>query len=275
MINWSDKARHNIDVFYQEFNDVDIYIEDTEEGSEKLYRIIFQKILRNKYKIERVFPLGGREAVLLDYNDSIRERKKLHILDGDLHLLVNEVNIGLNDHLLILPRYCLENYLIEENGIMEMINDESATLDVEDIRTYLRFHEWISGNSGDLTKLFCLYAACFANSYEGNTVSCGAMKFVTTRDGVVSNEKIEFEIEKIISTEGNEKISDDYKKFLNKHKNTEDFFITYVSGKNFLLPLLKERINQIETIKFKSNVLKQKLARKCKFAELSEMLKDF
>ena len=50
-----------LDVFYSDFNDINFYVEDQEQ--EKLYEIIFKRLFP-RLKITRIFPLGGKAAVI-------------------------------------------------------------------------------------------------------------------------------------------------------------------------------------------------------------------
>ena len=60
----STKAKKAKAVFFRRYNDIDIYIEDTERGAEKLYAILFQRAFKDKYIINRIYPLGGRQKFL-------------------------------------------------------------------------------------------------------------------------------------------------------------------------------------------------------------------
>lgn len=55
----STKAKKAKSVFFRKYNDIDIYIEDTEKGATKLYTILFQRAFKNKYDVNRIYPLGA------------------------------------------------------------------------------------------------------------------------------------------------------------------------------------------------------------------------
>lgn len=277
MISHSEKALANIDIFYRDINEVDIYVEDTEHGASKLYTIIFKKIFSNQYNIEKVFTLGGKTAVLQKHSElhGQKDRKRLFLVDGDLDLLSSPA-LEFKDDLLTLNRYCIENYLIEEGAIISLVDEESGQLSAEDIKKYLSFDEWVHKNEEHLLRLFAYFFLCRKHIPQLPTVREGVSKFQIDASGCVCPEKISLKIEEIkrkledLAVNHEKEICD----ILAKLDKT-DKLIKYISAKDFLIPLLKVRISQFEKIIMTKAVLKQKLARKSNFEEMSEALKGF
>ena len=82
------KGKLATSVFYQQYNEVDIYIEDMTTGAAKLYKNIFKRVFEGNKRLEKVFELGGRENVIeacRNDNDS-NDRARIYIIDGDLKL---------------------------------------------------------------------------------------------------------------------------------------------------------------------------------------------
>jgi hypothetical protein len=87
----SEAARFAASVFFEDFNDVDVYVEDTAEGFSKIYGILLGRLLADRLTISRVFPLGGRTSVIAAaQREYTSQRKSVFIIDGDLYLLCGE-----------------------------------------------------------------------------------------------------------------------------------------------------------------------------------------
>ena len=55
-------------VFYTQYNDIDIYVEDTKQGYEKVFKILFSRLFEDKFRVDSIFPLGGRDKVINKLN---------------------------------------------------------------------------------------------------------------------------------------------------------------------------------------------------------------
>ena len=58
----SETSKSAKSVFFEDVNDIDIFIEDTAIGFEKIYAILFSRVFSDAYSVEKVFPLGGRDV---------------------------------------------------------------------------------------------------------------------------------------------------------------------------------------------------------------------
>jgi len=108
-----------LDIFYAGFNDINFYVEDAEQ--ENLYEVI----LRRKFpdvRVDRIFPLGGKEAVLRhaeDPQNGTLFAYRAYILDKDFDDLLDAMSTHPN--IFYLDRFCIENYLLEESAFVEVV----------------------------------------------------------------------------------------------------------------------------------------------------------
>lgn len=146
----SQDAMAALDVFYDEFNDVHFFVED--EDQENLYEIILRRMFP-ELKIARIFPLGGKKAVL-DHSLQISARS-VYIVDKDFDdLLGNKVQRPM---LFYLERYCIENYLIDYNSTVEVIIESLPKLKREEIIANLDLEVKIFEITESIRPLFQLF----------------------------------------------------------------------------------------------------------------------
>ena len=184
-------AKSASSLFYEEYNDVDIYIEDTAEGYRKIFKELLNKALGTKFKIEQVFPLGNRDEVIKECkkNQESNGRKKVYIIDGDLHILNNAPEPALNG-LYVLPRYCVENYLFCENAIYQTADEEEWEMELEQIKDKINFNSWLTENESLLLDLFILYAICYKHTPHEQTVGYKVSKLCNSNSGIVNPDKV-------------------------------------------------------------------------------------
>jgi hypothetical protein len=263
-------------IFFEGYNDIDIYIEDTAYGYKKLYTKLLSRYFENEYRIEDVFPLGGREAVIdACVNDkNKRLRPRVYIIDGDLYLLRN--NIPNIDGLFVLTEYCIENTLVCENASIEFLVDEDPTRDYQEINTALEFSKWIEHNENHLINLFTIYALSMEMTPELPTVSLKVNEFINDDTGLVDLNKINSRIEErrnqIISRVGRpafEQKSNQIKSIIdvNAHK------MKFISGKDYLLPLLQMRMRKVVKFTSTSISFRHRLSNCCRL-DVFEGLKN-
>lgn len=270
----SAKALKSKSVFFRQFNDVDIYIEDTEEGARKLYAILFQRALGDQIRLETVFPLGGRQSVL---NHCVADqdaggRPRLYILDGDLDLLAGDSPSG-HRRLFVLPRYCIENYLIDEQAILAVLDEEDTVMSKRELENRLAFDEWVAGNETGLFKLFVLYAIAHISCESELTVSFPINQLVSGADGVIDQTKLSGRMEEIrnavLQRLSEEEISAFETRISSQCERAGQPKLSYVSGKSYLFPLIIVRMRQITRLRSPNRVIKQRLAMRCNVRELS------
>lgn len=263
-------------ILLEEFNDIDVYVEDTAGGFKKLFKEIIGKAFQQKYKIEHVLPLGDRDSVIgeCEKNQAKTGRKRIYIIDGDLYLLNNKEQKSLKG-LYILPRYCIENFLIDENAIIELLFEEDHELEKKEIADKLKLSEWIIHNEDLLTKLFINYAACHKFVPELQTVGFKVTNLTNSNSGEVCPVKINKRIDDLRESVA-KKI--DINIFLDEVARIEEVIntqsnklIKYVSGKSYLLPLLRTRCKSFAKCSVSDINFKLRLAIKANITELKNI----
>ena len=226
--------------------------------------------------IEQVFPLGDRGQVIseCEKNQVSTGRKKVYIIDGDLHMLNGDIPNHLRG-LYVLPRYCVENYLFSETAICETADEEEPEIDLSTIQSTLNFDNWVSDNENLLLELFIIYAICFKHIPKEQTVGYKVSKLCSSNTGVVCPTKIETKIQelksKLITFFGEERLNTEIEAIRERIRDTDKKLLRFVSGKDYLLPLLVTRLQSF--LKFPTNSLavKMRLAKRTNADELKEI----
>ncbi|MDR1715404.1 MAG: DUF4435 domain-containing protein [Prevotella sp.] len=276
MIERSVSARSAKSVFFEDFNDIDVYIEDTAVGYRKIFKELLIRVFDNIISLEQVFPLGNREQVIEECkkNQSNKKRKQLYIIDGDLHLLCGTNPVQLKG-LFVLPRYCVENYFMDKTAIIDTIDEEDPDLEKNTIEVKLDFDNWIKDNDAQLIKLFIFYALCFKYIPSLQTVGYKVSNLCSSNNGVVCSQKIALRINdlnnKLLEVLSAENIEREYRIFFDKINIDNVKVLRYVSAKDYLMPLLTTKIRSFA--KFPPNDLSTKirLARKVDVSELNDI----
>ena len=220
----------NRSIFYNQ--DINIFVEDT--NKEYLYEEILKRLLDDKYKIETVFPLGGKNKVLSEY---IRQGElnnngvpNLFLVDGDFDKYIDyesvkridyqgskesdeEVSqfvrgkIIQSDSVIYLETYNIENYFIDENAVIKYIKGIIQKTDSE-LMSILDFNSWrnrVVNESKDLFVIYCFivkYLNIYGNTIDGHnsklsipTVSRSPFLFLDHKTGFKKSSNVYEEFE--------------------------------------------------------------------------------
>ncbi len=144
-----------LDIFYEDFNDVNFYVEDEEQ--ENLYWEILRKLFSD-IRISRIFPLGGKPAVIQHVmSGSSQEIKcfRAYILDRDFdHLLGIQVE---HPNVFYLDSYCIENHLLESAAMVELVIENHPKRRRSDVEANLSLEARIPSFYSSLRPLFTLF----------------------------------------------------------------------------------------------------------------------
>ena len=278
------KAKKAKAVFFRKYNDIDIYIEDTERGAAKLYTILFQRAFKDKYNINRIYPLGGKTEVLKYWkNRSDKgDRLELYVIDSDFSMASKEkALIPYNcsgDGLFYTSRFCIENYLINELAAISYLDKKDPLKKREELKKELNFRRWMAEISTPLKTLFFHFYAARAISHD-----IPIMKWKYTN--IVKNQEGDIDLKKV------NKICDEIKtsalKFVTEYKWNEVFVAIseelsskysnniqyFVCGKNYFLGLLILKMKSVTEHKEKNVLIKQSLARNTSISILKAELR--
>lgn len=146
-----------LDVFYNDFNDINFYVED--EDQENLYEVILSRLFPS-LRITRIFPLGGKPAVLSHAesleNDALQVFRA-YILDKDLSDFLG--TLSTHPNVFYLDRYCIENYFLDESAFVEIVIESHPKQRRAEVARALDITTVINSTFNDLRPLF-IYFAC-------------------------------------------------------------------------------------------------------------------
>ncbi|WP_336716848.1 DUF4435 domain-containing protein [Chryseobacterium mucoviscidosis] len=256
MLKFGIDSLKSISKFFSYRNDIDIYTED-KEADKEFYKALFKNLLGEKIIINDITPLGCKANVINAYRNQNKNdgRKKIFIVDGDLEL-INKNNIVSEKNLVVLDSYCIENYLIEENGIISLLYYSSGTESLENLKNKLNFDRWLSYNATTLTTLFINFA--ILRKLGGGPVLQNAHDFLTLnkKQTILDKAKVKKyttiiynEIITLLTTggltnlEANKIYLEEYDRIISYWKYNNETYLRIVSAKNYILPLLQFRIN--------------------------------
>ena len=188
---YSENGLRNRSLFYGKDNDINIYVEDS--GKKHIYEEIFKRLLGNKYRIESIFPLGGKKQVLKEYvrkgESGNNGNPNVFLVDGDFDRYIGYESATKNDYkgetndeselnnfisgkifesksVIYLKSYNIENYFIDENAIISHIKGilEKTDSEICQILDYSKWKNRIVNESKDLFLIYC-FIAKYLNKY--------------------------------------------------------------------------------------------------------------
>lgn len=278
----ADKSKSAVSVLMEDFNDIDIYVEDTAIESKKIYTELINRVFIDEYRIENIIPLGPSTKVIAEWKKSkpINDnRKKIFIIDGDYHLLNDSLKDYLsgdnaNNHkgLFLLPRYCIENFLLDFKSLIEIVHDEVPVETRLEIKKVLNLDKWLLDNQ-NLKDLFIYNSICQKFNVGEKTSKYKFTHLVKdTSDGICCGDLIAKRIEslkKAIAIKNN-KIDIEAEYSLRIGRVYSLNIMSIVSGKDYLLPLLKRHISsKYNCLGFSNISFKIRISKICKIGELS------
>ncbi|WP_066496922.1 DUF4435 domain-containing protein [Abyssisolibacter fermentans] len=273
-------SKHN---FLSNDNDLIFFVEDTNIASRKLYSEILSTVFSD-ISMDNIYPLGNRIEVVKQCKKKQNlddTRREIYIIDGDLYLLSGEDNtifadIEELDKLFTLPRYCIENFLISENSLIDILDEEDTVKHRDDIMSKLNYSEWKIKNNELFKKLYIEYAICKKEIKYIPTIGYGINKLVSCGEGELDPKKVDDRIrdlqKQIISKIGNDRYKN-ARKFVEESIRYEDeFMLYYVSAKDHLLPLLYPRLNGITKLNCPKDTYLIKFAKRLDKEKLNDLL---
>lgn len=267
-------AKYSKHLFLEEWNDIIFFIEDKDQSTKKVYK----ELLSNTFSdvtISNVFPLGGRIEVVNQCKKSHIEKKKekaIYIIDGDLYILAGEnteIFSGLDElnNLFVLPRYCIENYLIEESAVLEILDEEDCIKELDILSDELSYAEWVANNNELFKQLYLNYAIACKCKCGVPTISYSINRLVSSDLGELDSQKVQNRINEVkVSILGvlDEDMYEEMSVDILSKFDDDDFIKRYVSGKDHLLPLLLTRMRKITKLRCTNDTYKVRLAKKSK-----------
>lgn len=278
MLNRGSGGRYATSVFFEKFNDFDVYIEDTAEGYAKIFSTLLGRAMSSHISIQHVFPLGSRLEVISCARrelESPRERKSVFIVDGDLYLLCGEFE-ELPRNVVRLPRYCIENFLLDPDAFLRILDEENTRYDRPDLQALLDYEKWLQRLLIGLKPLFLAFAVAHGLRSGIKTVSHGSGSVCKNNFAEVDCCKAltmhDFVTSALRATYGDERVTSEITLAESRIDCNECFATTYISAKDYLLPLLIVRLRAIAPTKASNLSIKMRLAMGCSVEPLKEVV---
>lgn len=267
-VEWSDAAKFARSKFYEDVNDIDIYVEDEDAATGRLFAVLLSRVFPDTVRIDTVFGLGGRTEVVKRFQQDDRSggRQRLYIVDGDFACVADGAAAHvIPDGIFRLSRYCIENYLVDADAFFEVAHDEDGERTIPKLRNDADWDGWITELGRRLVRLFSAYAAAECLGAGIPTVSRPLEEIARDAEGLVDEAAIEQVIEDL-RTATNARFGEGVFEakltaIEERVQELDDAHLTLPSGKRHLLPLLIKRLKWLTKSRTANKSLVMRLAR--------------
>ena len=273
MIERSVASKSARSVFFEDKNDIDIFIEDSAKGYKKIYLTLFRRVFENKYNVQTVFPLGDRKTVQEEHTKHKNKgRPTLYVIDGDLYLLTLDCQ-KIEPGLFTLPFYCIENIFCDYSAVANALEIDDLELTENEIIEKISHHEWLEVNETLLFNLFLEYSISFHLNPDEITVSFPIAKLLSKhRKGDLDKDKVQARIDdlqgKAIALAGEAVYLDTKSKHLRNFEKLKINSLDIVCGKQYLFVLLMLRVRSCFKTTPANISMKMRIARVCDISKL-------
>jgi hypothetical protein len=190
-ISFSNDGSLNRSIFYSQFNDVNIYVEDKDK--EYVYETIFSRLFANQsINIAAIITTGGKNSLTKAFNKfgekSDEGKSNVYIADGDFDKILQKPMID-NSHFIYLNKYNIECYWIDKNAIIEYMKCKCKCKKKE-TEEIINFAEGYNKIILDLCELFVLFMIVQNERPSLKNVDMGVYKFIDNDTGYILPEKI-------------------------------------------------------------------------------------
>lgn len=261
-------------IFYQDVNDIDFFIEDKDENTRKIILELLQRTFSNEIQISQIFSLGGREKVIKQYENRAENRTQVFMIDGDLNLLFEQFNF--QKGLVSLDKYCIENFLCDVDSVHTLLYEECPTeTDFNSMCQEFAFQEWWDKQKKLLYRLFIEYAVEKVNSLGITTVKYRVERL--SRQGELNHKDVKTRIHSLRNEIKNRITKEEYNssrvRIIHNIKESSLSCESFVSGKDYILPLLFAKIKKYSSSTIKDERLKYRLSKICNTESLERVIR--
>ena len=225
-------------------NDIEFYVEDT--STPNLWLKLLRKYVPNNIRLNDVNVLGSREAVVqaCKRDQEIDGRRKLYIIDGDMDLLTGKQKPRIK-HLYRLRRYCVENYLLDEEALVSALTTINSRIAENKARQQIDLSGWLQRNRDCLERLFVCYAVTYEMNKAIKTVGFSIYcLFKGKRNFDLCEKKVSIRILKLYGQLLHDFSTQDTRREYERIRiNAKKSDVTqYASGKDYIFPAIYQRI---------------------------------
>ncbi len=249
MLRYKESIIPTISLFFRSKNDVDVFIEDSND--EEFYKVLLHRLTDGK-RVKKIISCKCKTELIkaCEADQTDRNRKRIYLADGDLDLIIDTNRKDLK-HLHILDMYCIENHLVEEEGILEVLHS-NIVLDKSTIKKQLTLSNYLKSISNPLIELFLHYSITHLHEMGTKTVSnsvgtfCKQNKSLTVLDIEKVEQKIKELRNEIILKTGEDNYNNTIYELRQKWPSNSQTLLTIVSAKDYILPLLTFRFKKLK-----------------------------
>ena len=274
MLRYSEQGLSARPAFFRTYNEITIVVED--EGKENFYAQIIKKLLSSRIVINHVFGVGGKRQVIKRSLDSGRQNGKhleFYIIDGDFDELIGSEEM-LTSRLYRLRRYDIESFLMEENAICVVAEEEMPTSNVNEYRDIFQFESWISDVMHACIRLVACLAVVQKLEITETGIGAAIERYVDANGHMPNEGKIEKSIMSVkasLSEIGEDQFEELLQETATAIGCSDSELLRWVSGKDILIPLLNRLLRGKTGRGLKKESLCFRLAKHCEFTTLSEL----
>jgi len=275
MIRWPVRALSSVAKLFGQLQDLDVYVEDA--GMQAFYKQLFTRVAANSVRIATVIPVGDRFSVEEHARNNPSPRS-LYVVDGDLDWVAG-LHRPTIDNLFRLEMYCIENALICESAAIEVAVDSAGTLERNEASAELDWSGWTAALREHLVELFLVFAAARVLAPQVRSVSHGHSSVCTQAgrgEPKLDPERVKVLRDSVYAAIAAEVGADDLELELERLRERIAPLgepLDVVSGKDFLLPLLRFKLRGIVKDGLALKSLRFRLARHCRLDRFTA-LKD-
>lgn len=262
----TDSFYRGQDILYGQFNEINFYVED--EGQENLYYVVLRKLFPD-IEFKKIFPLNGKDNVIADAIINGHNKKNIYLVDkdfDDIHGIVKN-----HPNLFYLKEYSIENYLLEENAILEFVIEEKPKLKRDKIAEQFDLNGFINESVGLFKELVSIYLVIQEYDLGIDNVRNSVDRFCAFNPNSklrevpynLYHQKVESALKAI---DGRLSIKAQKKKYF-KHVCMK----SNIPGK-YLLQFLKHRISHIFRLQVDFESFVFRLAKNCSFNSLRYLI---
>ena len=273
MLNYSDEGLAVRPVFFAPYNEITVIVEDM--GKENFYTQVLKGLLGGKLRIYQVLGVGGKDQVIQRYEGGIDDSlpREFYLVDGDFdELLGRDYPDSVNFYRLY--RYDIESYLLEEDPICLVAEEESPAATSDYYKSLFQIGDWIS----EVVNASLRLVACVALLQELDegpvAISQSIERFVSGSQSVPDLAKIESAIDLARSSQS----SVDHQEFdrlleemITRMGGSDIERRRWISGKHILVPLAIRLLRLHTGRNVSRESLCFRLAKGCEFKGLAEL----
>jgi hypothetical protein len=227
-------------------------------------------------RISRVFSVPGKTSLFSKVKEHAENRNTenaFFIVDADFDVIL-ERPIPESDRLHVLEEYCIENFVLEEEAAISIMQEESPKIRREDLKRRFDFNKWLQSVVEELTPLFACFIFIQKHQLPNKNVDIGIGSFISGREPRLDKKRVQEYIANLshsLPTGFENRYSQEIPEIISKMGDTWVMQKKYICGKHYLIRLLFFEIVRNTRSSVPLDSLRFRLMRKCTFDSLTDL----